>query len=56
MPGYVQGFVRDLGLLGLELPQGDYKHPIFIIRRWSARRALPANAMMDMLRASQREG
>ncbi len=54
MPGYVLGFVRDLGLVGLELPQGDYTHPISIIRRWNARSSLAANALMEMLRASLR--
>lgn len=54
MPGYVLGFVRDLGLVGLELPQGDYTHPISIIRRWNARNSLAANALMEMLRASLR--
>lgn len=52
LPGYIMGFVADLGLLSQRLHSTDYAHPLTLIRRWNARTSPAAEQLVDLLKAS----
>jgi len=52
LPGYIERFATDLGLICRALPAADFSHPIALIQRWNARPSMAAGLMISLLKAS----